>query len=383
MKLDRKDVKRINRSTAFQYIRSRENQTVSCVQISRETKISMPTILKIVDYFEKQGILKAIGVQSTTGVGRKPTLLKFVPDAFCTIGVAFDGKYLECVYVDLSYKVLHTRRVALQCAIGELMTDEIPRQLEAFLAEYGIERRSVFSIGLALPAAVDTGRYITTTPAPLIGLGPRYDFKDQCQALSGMFQCPLYIENDVNAAAIGEFRDRRLTTGDDLVYITLGTGLGSGIVLNGKIRRGKSFAAGEIANLMVGGSYPGCSGATAESLLTPQRILALFDYDVYRNDQANSRENKIRVADFVARQLSQVILEIEAVLNAEHYVLGGSTTEQLREFLFPFIRQYLAQSGFANITISSVSSLFAASQGAGSLASDKALDQILMNDDTE
>lgn len=377
MKLDRKDIKRINRDTVFQYIRSREDQVVSCVQISHDTRISLPTILKIVDYFEKRGILKVIGAQEVTGVGRRPTLLEFVPASYCAVGVAFDGKYLECAYVDLNYQVLHSARIPLRCTIDQLMTREIPGKLERFFTENRINRATITAMGLALPAAIDTNQYVTTTPSPVIGLETRHDFRTPCDALAVRFGWPVYLENDVNAAAIGEFRERSLTARDDLVYITLGTGVGGGIVLNGKIRRGHGYAAGEIANLFFGGLDS--SGATAESLLAPPRLEELFGYNVYL--ESPQPMESIRAADYVARHLAVIIMNMEAVLNAERYVLGGFVTERLKEHLFPFLKEYLDRAGFGALGLSSVGSLFASSKGAGSLASDKVLDRVLTQDD--
>ncbi len=382
MKLDRKDMKRINRNTIFQYIRSREHQVVSCVQISRDTKISLPTVLKHVDYFEKLNILKGIGTQEVSGAGRKPTLLEFVPEAFCTLGVAFDGKYLECVCVNLNYEVLYSRRAALTCTIHQLLAQEIPVRLEEFIADCGIAPDAIISIGLALPAAVDPNRYQTTTPSPLIGLGANHDFKEQFDGLTARFGCPVLIENDVNAAAIGEFKERLLTSRDDLVYITLGTGIGSGIVLNGKIRRGKNFAAGEIANFIFGDALHH-EGATAEALLTPGRILSQFHYNIYEPPCPEGEVLRIRVADYIARHLAGIIMNMESVLNVNYFVLGGFVTEHLGDSLLEFLHQYLSTSGFGHLDITPVSSLFATSKGAGSLASDKALDYILTRDDAE
>lgn len=378
MKLDRKDVKRINRDVVFQYIRSQAEQIVSCAKISHDTGISLPTILKIVNYFEECGILKVTGVQEVTGVGRKPTLLEFVPTSHCTLGVAFDGHSLEFASVDLNYQVLHSVRIPLRCSIEHLMIQGIPEKLEWFFSEYQIERASITAMGLALPAALDTKHYVTTTPSPIIGLETQYDFRTRCDVLAAHFGWPVYLENDVNAAAIGEFRERSLSHQDDLVYITLGSGVGGGIVLNGKIRRGYEYAAGEISNLIFGGleGY----GATAESLLRLRRLEELFGPNFFQDGSQHA--TGVRAADYVARHLAVIIINLEAVLNANTYVLGGFVVEQLKEQLFPFLRERLDKAGFRHLKISKVSSLFATSKGVASLASDKVLDRLLTQDDS-
>lgn len=379
MRLDRKDIKRVNRDTVFQYIRSREGQVVSCVQLSQDTGISLPTILKIVDYFEKRGILKGVGPLEGTGVGRRPTMLAFVPASHCTLGTAFDGKYLACAMVDLNYRVLHSERIPLRCTMEQLMTREIPEKLEHFIAGCPIDRAAVTAMGLALPVALDTERNVTTTPAPVIGLEARYDFCAHREALTAFFGWPIYLENDVNAAAIGEFRERGLSAGDDLVYITLGTGLGGGIVLQGEIRRGRGYAAGEIAGLYFG-DLQSC-GATAESLLAPPRLAELFGYDAYSDSPQPAAG--IRAADYIARHLAVIITNMEAVLDAHHYVLGGFVTERLRAWLLPFLEEYLGKAGLGHLALSLVGSPFAAAKGAGSLAGDKVLDRVLTQDESD
>jgi len=91
MKLARKDVKRINRGTVFQFIRNAEEPLVSSIVISRATKLSLPTVRRIIDYFVGRGLLRTAGAGNATGAGRKSTLLEFIPDAFSSIGVAFDA----------------------------------------------------------------------------------------------------------------------------------------------------------------------------------------------------------------------------------------------------------------------------------------------------
>ncbi len=381
LKLDRKDLKRINRQTIFQYIRSREHQVVSCMQISKDTKISLPTVLKHVDYFEQLNILKGIGAQEVSGAGRKPMLLEFVPDAFFTLGVSFDGKYLECVCVNLNYEVIHSQRVILSDALDNLLSQAIPAQLERFIAEFAIPRKKIIGMGLALPTSVDTNQYRTTTPSPLLGWDVDYDLKTPLDQLSHQFGCPVFIENDVNAAAIGEFKERQLTAEDDLVYITLGTGIGSGIVLNGHVRRGKQFAAGEIANLVFGDVFSQM-GAPAEAMLTPQHLLTQFQYNVY-DAHGQDQRTRIRVADYIARHLAVIIMNMESVLNVNYFVLGGFVIEQLKPEVLEFLQEYLAGCGFDHLNITPGNSPFASSKGVGSLASDRALDSIFTRDDCD
>lgn len=385
--LDRKDVKRINRSNIFQYIRASKEPAVSCTQISQGTKISLPTVLKSVDYFASRGCLRVIdSIESVSPTaGRKPTFLEFVPNAFCAIGIAFEGKYLECVCTNLNYEVLCSRSVRVQCDVSTLILEVIPQQLEIFITENKIDTQTLLSIGLALPASIDTKHYVTAASAPLIDLECGVSLKSECEALSKRFHCPVIIENDVNAAALGEFRERSFTGADDLVYVTLGTGLGSGMILKGKVRQGAHFTAGEIVNLSFSENFSVSAEHrdTIEFQLLPERFLRLFNYDAFLGAEAHDEETRVRVSNYIAHNLARVIINIQAVLDVEHFVLGGFVARQLGDYIIRFIYGYLHATPYSALDIQISTCAYASARGVSALACDKALDRVLMEDITE
>lgn len=379
MKLaDRSDLKLANRKTVYAYICNCDEQTASCAQISRATGISLSTVIKITGYFEKRGLLQDLGTQKSASVGRHPSMLKFVPDAFCSLGLAYDGKHLDIVCVNLNYTLMAAKRVRVNSQIDTLMAHDIAAELDIFLQQEGIELKTLLGIGVALPVVMDTHRCATNQPAPLVGIRERHDFAHHRDALAERFGCPVFMENDVNAAAVGEFRERGLGAVDDLAYITLGTGIGSGILLNGRLRRGSSYAAGEIGNMVFSGSSAGPEHpVTLENSLSPEMLEKLFGMNVYADAGENSPSTVARAADYVARNLAFAIHNMASILDIRLFVLGGFVVEALGEQVYLYTEQYLQCFGTTALEVQPAAAAYSSARGAGAQAVDKALASIM------
>jgi glucokinase len=99
------------------------------------------------------------------------------------------------------------------------------------------------AIGVALPGAVDPARGVVSTPANLPGWGN----VPVAALLRKGRDVPVAVENDANAAAVGERWLGAAKGTDDLVFVALGTGIGAGVVLDGRVHHGAHFLAGEVA----------------------------------------------------------------------------------------------------------------------------------------
>jgi glucokinase len=121
----------------------------------------------------------------------------------------------------------------------------------AGLIEGIIERESVVGIGIGIPGIIDSAKGVLTQ-APNISNVDNYPFRDVLMEKLGG-EIPVFIENDANCAAIGEWWVGVGRDVGSLVIITLGTGVGGGIILNGELWRGADGMAGEIGHITV---YP-------------------------------------------------------------------------------------------------------------------------------
>ena len=108
------------------------------------------------------------------------------------------------------------------------------------------ERASdLWGIGIGLPGPVDFSSARTIAP-PIMPGWDRYDVRGH---LVDRFGCAVWVDNDVNLMVIGEARDGLARGENDVVYIKIGTGIGAGLISNGRIHRGAQGCAGDIGHI--------------------------------------------------------------------------------------------------------------------------------------
>lgn len=375
---DRSDLKIHNRKTVYQAVRNSKNQTASCTQINRMTGISMATVTKITSYFEELGILQISGSKKEVVVGRRPTMFRFVPAAYYSAGLLYDGKYLLLVGLDLNGAVFYERDIRANSNIDVVINKDIPALIDEMIHEKKLMPERLLCIGFALPVAIDTSTHIVSRSAPLMRIEKGYDFSSHCTYLAHRYSCMVHIENDVNAAVLGEYIARGHGADNNLVLITLGNGVGGGILLDGKLYTGSQYAAGEVGSMVLGEASP----ITLESRLSPATLERMFDYDIFINHPKSAlpEDTIIRVADYVARQILFAIYNISALLNVEEFVLGGFVIEALEPAVFKYINQYLEKDGMDKLNVKLTTAYTVSAQGAGVQACGKAMDRIMDED---
>ncbi|MGI8605644.1 MAG: ROK family protein, partial [Gaiellaceae bacterium] len=126
-------------------------------------------------------------------------------------------------------------------------------QIEAAVEELVAD--DVVGIGLGIPSLIDqrTGRVASSVNIPLAGV----DVRDR---IAGRFGLPVAIENDANAAAVAEHKLGAGRGSKHMVMLTLGTGVGGGLILNGELYRGFTGAAGELGHMTINFDGPPCQG---------------------------------------------------------------------------------------------------------------------------
>lgn len=161
------------------------------------------------------------------------------------IGVDLGGTKILAGLVDRDGSVLERRRVETPIASQE----ELVAALEATVAD--VLADGVAAIGCGVPSVLDrrTGRALASTNIPLegISLGDR---------LRERFGVPAVVENDANVAALAEWRRGAGVGAESLVLLTLGTGVGGGLVLDGRLYRGWA----ELGHVVVQADGPPCQG---------------------------------------------------------------------------------------------------------------------------
>lgn len=170
-------------------------------------------------------------------------------------GIDLGGtKILSLVATDEGEVLGDDRRPTLASEGTEAVVGRIEASLRAALEAAGVAVRELVGIGVSSPGPVDTNQGVVTH-APNLG----WHNVPIVRLMSDAFGVPVLLENDAAAAAYGEYRFGAGKGFHHLLYVTLSTGIGGGIIIDGQIYRGASGAAGEVGHLILDENGPRCN----------------------------------------------------------------------------------------------------------------------------
>lgn len=281
------------------------------------------------------------------------------------IGVDLGGTTTKLAFISLYGEILHKWEIPTDVSgEGKSITVNIAKAIDVKLEELGHSKSEVVGIGMGAPGPVDLP---TGVIFEAVNLGWRepYPLKDLLEVETSL---PAVIDNDANCAALGEMWKGAGNGAKDLVCVTLGTGVGGGVIANGDIVHGVSGAAGEIGHITaaaVGGAPCNCgksgcletiasatgivrlaheelrtapaSGELAEIYKETGCLTAKNVFDAARKND----ENALKVIDTVALYLGIALANIANTLNPEKIVLGGGVSKAGDILLNPVKEQFL------------------------------------------
>lgn len=226
---------------------------------------------------------------------------------------------------------------------GENVLPDIAKAVEDKMAEKSIMKEEVAGVGVGVPGPVDSKGVVHRC----VNLG--WDEFNVNDKLGELVKMPVMAGNDANVAALGEMWKGGGQGHSDLVVVTLGTGVGGGIIINGKMLTGANGAGGEIGHIHVQDNEPeecGCGNkgcleqyASATGIVRiAKRVLANTDQattlsadsvtakDVWDAVKAGDAV-AIEVAEQFGKYLGEGLAAIAGVVNPEAFVIGGGVSK--------------------------------------------------------
>ena len=219
----------------------KDEKHISRVEISKTLNISKPVVSQAVSRLIDLGFVEEAGKrESSSRGGRRPVLLSFVPESRYVVGVDVGGTKIDAVLTDLNGNILKREHVVLPPSLGkEKLFEEIKRVVEPLL-----KYDRILGIGIGIPGTVDENQLVKRIPAFDI---TNWDLKKDLENSVGY---PVFIENNANLDAFAETRVGAGKGFKCVFLISIGWGIGSGIVYEGKIFRGARGKAGEFGHMV-------------------------------------------------------------------------------------------------------------------------------------
>jgi predicted NBD/HSP70 family sugar kinase len=238
-------IRALNEQLLLDHIRS--SGPYSRADLARVSGLSKPTVSLALANLERAGLVRLAG-QRTGLPGRTALLYEVRPEAGFVLGLDIGLRYLRGAVADLAGEVRARLSVPVHAATVGGRVAELVELADELCARAGITRAEVTKTVVGSPGVYDPQRNLMALTGGLPGW-------DQPEALAGLraaFGPAIEIENDVDAAALAERALGVGTEADNFAFVHVGSGIGMGLVLGGRLHRGVHGAAGEIAFLPLG-----------------------------------------------------------------------------------------------------------------------------------
>ena len=304
----------------------RDGAPISRAEISRRAGISKPTVSLALRSLLQAGLVRE-AARGPDGPGYGALYFEPVVEGALVLGLDLGARFIRGAICDLSGTVRARQDVELGVADVPGAVEAAGRLRTSLLEATALAPELLDGVVVGVPGVVETESGRLRLAENVRGLEDR-PFADE---LAGALGLPVTLENDINLAALGEHAHGVARGVDDFVFISVGTGMGAGLVLRGELHRGRHGAAGEIDFALaalgenVDPSAPEVSllaarlaaGGRETELAPPYDTRAIFG--AARSGDPVARE----VIGEVARRIALHVGAIAAVADVELVVLGG------------------------------------------------------------
>jgi len=337
---------------------------LSRAELAAHTGLNRSTVSIIVNTLIEEGSVHEAELQSPK-IGRPGMLLVLNNKGGFAIGVEIGVNFISVILTDFTANILWRQRVCTDLLEDQILIIDRASELTQKAVEVGTEENlRPLGIGVGVPGLVDTarGRLIF---APNL----RWNNVPLRLMWSQRFDLPIFVENEANAAALGEYYFGVARGVDNFVYLSAGIGLGGGVMIDGKLFRGSRGYAGEVGHMTVDpeGDLCGCGkrgcwetkvGARAlicgvQNTLANDTHSLIYDLvggdltqittDVVVEAARSGDSVSIKALENVGKYLGIGVVNLINIFNPELIVLGGALS-LANEFLLSAIENTVCES---------------------------------------
>jgi predicted NBD/HSP70 family sugar kinase len=351
---DNRAIREVNRSIILDLVR--DGGRISRTELSRRSQLTKPTVSAIVEELMADGVVREVGFGvSGSGGGRPARLLEFNDDAAAYLGIHFGVRSTTVAVADAQGNIRSVRGQPSILGMPDRTLAALRPMVAELLDAANVPRARVESAGATVPGLIDQESGVCV-------LAPNLKWRDVPlrQALSEQLGVPVTVNNITQAAAVAEGRIGAARGARSYVWVYVGSGVGSGVVNDGRLFVGRRGFSGEIGHCPVVDDGPlcacgrrGCLETVASAMAlsrAAQTAIAAGEPTILGADgkfplDPSAITNAARDGDAVAQRLlaeagehlGRGISYLLNVLNPEMVVFGGPVAEA-GDFLLKHVR---------------------------------------------
>lgn len=312
----------------LQLIRSGRARTRG--ELGQATGLARSTVAQRIDALKAVGLIIELEEAAPSTGGRPPSLLGFNAEAGLVLAADLGATHSRLSVSNLVAEQIVDATAEIDINIGPAeVLDWLERTFNELLEKVGRPSSDVRGVGIGLPGPVDFTRGVAVNP-PIMAGWHMYPVAERCREAFGV---PVLVDNDVNIMALGEYwvMEPRV---EDFIFVKVGTGIGSGLILGGSLHRGANGAAGDLGHVRTASDDALCrcgnngcleataGGAAIAAHLRERGLDASGSRDVVRLVEQGNRE-AIRSVRAAGRLIGQVLASTVNLLNPALIMIGG------------------------------------------------------------
>ncbi|QWF30957.1 ROK family protein [Bacillus velezensis] len=247
---DQAFVKKVNQKLLLNEIL--KNSPISRAKLSEMTGLNKSTVSSQVNTLMKENLVFEIGQGQSSG-GRRPVMLVFNKKAGYSVGIDVGVDYVNGILTDLEGTIVLDQHHHLECNSPEITKDILIEMIHHFIANMPQSPYGLIGIGICVPGLIDKDQKIVFTP------NSNWRDIDLKSFIREKFNVPVFIENEANAGAYGEKVFGAAKNHDNMIYASIGTGIGIGVIINNHLYRGVGGFSGEMGHMTIDFKGPKCS----------------------------------------------------------------------------------------------------------------------------
>lgn len=336
------NVKDINQASIFKLIL--KNGPISRKGLAAITDFSRATITNHVNRLLENGYVIETEKGYSTG-GRKPVYLTVNPHKYYILVISFYVTTVELGLFNLQFELINKTKIKINSAPKEMIT-KVLQNIETIISKEKLPRDKIIGIGVSIPGIVDEEKK-SLIFAPNLG----WRNIDIASLIRKKYDIPIIVENEANAAAVGEKVFSEITD-SSLVYVSINEGVGCGIIINDNLYQGITGNAGEFGHIVLESEgrdchcgQKGCWETIASEKFIVEKVkeslrISLKIEEVY-SLAAEGEDKVIEILQETGRNIGRGLLNILYSLNPEYVIIGGDIVKA-RKFISQSIEDVLA-----------------------------------------
>lgn len=342
----------------------RINEAVSRTEIHKNTNISKPTVSRVIEQLLQEGLVIESGVSmGKSEVGRKRVYIKINPSAHYCIGINISKNVIRASIIDFSMNIILKKATSIKniYEVNDFKNIVLNSINELLEEAKGIEKSKILGVGIGAPGSVDYNNGIILALASKLNI-VNVNLKNYIEE---QLNLKVFIDNNAKTRAVGEYWYGYGVGYKNIVFVICSEGIGSGIIADGNILRGKNNLTGEFGHTSINVNGRRCScgkhgcveaycslealesmtkavlkqGRKSILLDLAKRDIEAVDYKLIcegaRRGDLLCKESLEEVAYFLSTGIANTI----AIINPEIIILSGELFDESEEF-YELVKEY-------------------------------------------